>query len=85
MPIRFKTYKLVGREYLRRLLNEGNDDCQSECCTQCPCIKEIRAELFKNGYHLTVKTFNKSVNWWRIHHQWGKLTVEPELDKNTDD
>ena len=57
MLIRFKTYKLVGREYLRWLLNEGNDDCQ----------------------------FNKSVNWWRIHEKWGKLTVEPELDENTDD
>ena len=81
MSMRFKTYKLVGREYLRRLLNEGNDDCQCECCTHCLYIKEIRAELFKNGY----QTFNKSVNWWRIHHQWGKLTVEPELDENTDD
>ena len=71
MSIRFKTYKLVGREYLRRLLNEGNDDCHCDCCKQCPYIKEIRAELFKNSY----KTFNKSVNWWIIHHQWGKLTL----------
>ena len=75
LSIRFKTYKLVGREYLRRLLNEGNDDCQCECCTQCPYIKKIRVELFQNGY----QTFNKSVNWWRIHRQWCKLTVEPEL------
>ena len=80
MSVRFKTYKLVGREYLRRLLNEGNDDCQCECCTHCKYINEIRAELFKNGY----QTFNKSVNWWRIHEKWGKLTVEPELDENTD-
>ena len=81
MSIRLKTYKLVRREYLRRLLNEGNDDCQCECCTHCKYIKEIRSELFRNGY----QTFNKSVNWWKIHENWGKLTVEPEVGENTDD
>ena len=76
MSLWIKTYKLVGREYLRRLLNEGNDDCQCDCCTHCNYIKEIRAELFKKGY----QTFNKSVDCWTIHKKCGKLTVEPELD-----
>ena len=58
-------YKLVGREYLRRLLIEGNDDYQCECCMHCKYIKEIRTELFKNGY----RTLNKSVECWRIHEK----------------
>ena len=81
MSIRFKTYKLVGREYLRRLLNEENYDCPCECCTHCKYIKKIRAELFKNGY----QTFNESVECWRIHEKWGNLIVESEHDdENTD-
>ena len=62
------------------LLDQGNNDCYCDCCTHCKYIKEIRLELFKNGF----QTFNESVSWWRIHEKWGTLTVEPELDDNTD-
>ena len=41
MSLRIKTYKLVGRNYLMRLLDQGNDDCYCDCFTHCKYIKEI--------------------------------------------
>ena len=76
MSLRIKTYKLVGRDYLRRLLNQANEDCYCECCTFCKYIKLIRLELFKNGY----QTFNKSVEWWKITETSTKIIATPEID-----
>ena len=76
MSLRIKTYKLAGRDYLRRLLNQANEDCYCECCTFCKYIKLIRLELFKNGY----QTFNKSVEWWKITETSTKIIATPEID-----
>ena len=73
MSIQFKSYKEVNRDYLYRLLNEVNENCVCEFCTNCQHVNGIRFELFKKGY----QTFNKHVNWWRINHHWGNVTVEP--------
>ena len=82
MSIRFKSYKEVGRDYLFRLLNEVNEDCVCEFCTNCQHVKHIKFELFKKGY----QTFNKHVEWWRINHSWSNVTVEPiiDVDSKTD-
>ena len=42
----------------------------------------LKFELFKKGY----QTFNKHVEWWRINHSWGNVTVEPiiDVDSKTD-
>ena len=42
MSIRFKSYKEVGRDYLFRLLNEVNEDCVCELCTNCQHVKHIK-------------------------------------------
>ena len=76
MSIRFKSYKEVSRDYLSRLLNEVNEDCVCEFCTNCQHVNSIRFELFKKGY----QTFNKHVEWWRINHHWGNVSVEPITD-----
>ena len=76
MSLYIKTDKLVGRDYLRRLLNQANEDCYCKYCTFCKYIKLIRLELFKNGY----QTFNKSVEWWKITETSTKIIATPEID-----
>ena len=73
MSIRFKSYKEVNRDYLSRLMNEVNENCECESCSNCQHVNGIRFELFKKGY----QTFNKHVKWWRINHHWGNVTDEP--------
>ena len=75
MSIRFKSYKEVNRNYISRMVNEAKDDCECQFCTNCQHVKDIRDELFKKGY----QTFNKDVQWWRINHHWGNVSVEPIL------
>ena len=64
-----------------RSLDQGNDDCYCDCGTHCKYIKEIRLELFNNGF----QTFDQSVTCSRIQEMRGRLTVKPEVDDNTDD
>ena len=73
MSIRFKSYKEVNRDYISRLMNEVNENCECEFCSNCQHVNVIRFDLFKKGY----QTFNKHVKWWRINHHWGNVTVEP--------
>ena len=50
MSLRIKFYKLVGREYLRELVSETNDNCECEFCKYCKYIKFIKEELQLNGF-----------------------------------
>ena len=77
MSLRIKSYKLVGRDYISRMMNEANDDCDCQFCTNCQHVKHIKFELFKKGY----QTFNKHVKWWKINHHWGNVSVEPIHDE----
>ena len=81
MSVRIRSYKLVSRDYLRKLVSEPtNDNCECNFCKYCGYIKFIKEELQLNGF----ETHNKTVNWWRIEHTYGNITVTPELDDKTD-
>ena len=80
MSLRIKSYKLVGREYLRKLVSDSNDNCECNFCTSCKYIKEIKEELLLNGF----ETHNKTAKCWRIDHTYGNITVRPEIDDETD-
>ena len=54
MSLRIESYKLVGRTYLLRLLDQTNENCHCSNCTYCIRGNLIRSELFKNGF----QTFN---------------------------
>ena len=41
MLLRIKSYKLVTREYLRKLVSESNDNCECNFCKYCEYIKFI--------------------------------------------
>ena len=58
MSIRFKSYKEVTRDYIHRLLNEVNENCICEFCTNCQHVNHIKAELFKKGFQIFNKMFN---------------------------
>ena len=79
MSIHFRCYREVGREYIQSLFDEVNEECDSDFCTNCQHIKQIRSELVKKGYD----SFNKHVKWWRINHHWAEITVEPIHDEAT--
>ena len=77
MSLRIKSYKLVGRDYISRMMNEANDDCDCQFCKNCEHVKHIKFELLKKGY----QTFNKHVKWRKINHHWGNVSVEPIHDE----
>ena len=73
MSLTIESYKLVGRTYLQRLLDQTNEDC---CCSNCTFYvrgKLIQAQLFKNGY----QTFNKNVKCRKISESANSLSVSP--------
>ena len=81
MSVRIRSYKLVSRDYLRKLVSEPtNDNCECNFCKYCGYIKFIKEELQLNGF----ETHNKTVNCWRIEHTYGNITVRPETDDETD-
>ena len=81
MSVEIRSYKLVSRDYLRKLVSEPtNDTCKCNFCKYCGYIKFIKEELHSNSF----ETHNKTVNWWRIEHTYGNITVTPELDDKTD-
>ena len=80
MSLRIKSYKLVGREYLRKLVSDLNDNCECNFCTSCKYIKEIKEELLLNDF----ETHNKTVKCWRIDHTYGNIAVRPEINDETD-
>ena len=81
MSVEIRSYKLVSRDYLRKLVSEPtNDNCECNFCKYCGYIKFIKEELHLNSF----ETHNKSVNWWRIEHTCGNITVTPELDDKSD-
>ena len=51
MSLTIEIYKLVGRTYLRRLLDQTNENCHCSNCTFCIRGNLIRSELLKNGFH----------------------------------
>ena len=71
MSLKIESYKLVGRTYLGRLLDQTNENCRCSNCTFCVRGKLIQAELFKNGY----KTFNKHIKCWKISDHADSLSV----------
>ena len=73
MPLTIESYKLVGRNYLQRLLDQANEDCPCSNCTFSVRGKLIQAELFKNDY----QTFNKDVKCWKISETANSLSVFP--------
>ena len=73
MSLTIESYKLVGRNYLQRLLDQTNEDCGCSNCTFCVRGKLIQAERFKNGY----QTFNKDVQCWKISESASSLSVSP--------
>ena len=78
MSLRVENYKLVTREYFYRLLGQLNEDCDCFNCKYCIRSKTIKAELQKSGF----RTFNKSIDWWRISETSTTLTVLPEIDES---
>ena len=81
MSVTIRSYKLVSRDYLRKLVSEPtNDNCEFNFCKYCGYIKFIKEELQLNGF----ETHNKTVNCWRIEHTYGNITVRPETDDKTD-
>ena len=80
VSVRIKSYKLVTREYFRKLVSESNDNCECNFCKYCKYIKFIKEEFLLNGF----ETHNKTVKCWRIDHTYGNITVRPEIDDETD-
>ena len=80
MSLRIRSYKLVGREYLRKLITDAKENCECEFCPSCKYIIHIKKELLLNGF----ETHNKTVKCWRIEHTCGNITVRPEIDDETD-
>ena len=59
MSLQVGNYKLVTRQYLYRLLDQLNEDCDCFNCKYCIRLKIIKAELQKNNFG----SFNKSTEW----------------------
>ena len=78
MSLRVENYKLVTRQYLNRLLDQLNEDCDCFNCKYCIRLKTIKAELQKSGFG----NINKSIEWWRISETLTTLTVLPEIDES---
>ena len=72
MLVRIKSYKLVTREYLRKLVSESNDNCECNFCNYWKYIKFIKEELLLNGF----ETHNKTVKCWRIDHAYGNIDLK---------
>ena len=72
MSLRVGHYKLVTRQYLYRLLDQLNEDCDCKYCTK---LKTIEAELRKNRFG----SFNKTIERWRISETSTTLTILPEI------
>ena len=73
MSLTIEIYKLVGRTYLRRLLDQTNENCHCSNCTFCIRGNLIRSELLKNGF----QTLNKEVNCWKITEHANDVRVSP--------
>lgn len=74
MSLTYRSYKLVTRDDLRCLLDQTNENCECFNCEFCKRGKEIRIELYKNGY----QTFNKNVECWQISEiSDAKVSVSP--------
>ena len=73
MSLTIESYKLVGRNYLQRLLDQTNEDCRCSNFTFCVRGKLIQTELFKNGY----QTSNKDVKCWKISETANSLSISP--------
>ena len=54
MSLRIKSYKLVGRDYISRMMNEAKDDCECQFCTNCQHVQHIKFELFKKVIKLLI-------------------------------
>ena len=78
MSLRVEHYKSVTRQYLYRLLDQLNEDCDCSNCKYSIRLKTIRGELQKNSFG----TFNKSIEWWRISEIPTTLTILPEIDES---
>ena len=79
MSLQVENYKLVTRQYLYRLLDQLNEDCDCFNCKYCIRLKTIKSKLKKkNGF----RSFNKSIEWWRISETSTTLTVLPEIDES---
>ena len=77
MSLRVENYKLVTRQYLYRLLDQLNEDCDYFNCKYCIRLKTIKSELQENSFG----SFNKSIERWRISETSTTLTVPPEIDE----
>ena len=73
MSLRIESYKLVGRTYPLRLLDQTNENCHCSNCTYCIRGNLIRDELFRNSF----QTFNKEVKCWKINEDPNGLSVSP--------
>lgn len=82
MSVTYENYKLVGRLYLERLLDQANENCNCYNCSYCIRGNKIRLELYRNGY----QTFNKDVTCWKITEDSDKVEVSPchEVAMDTD-
>ena len=78
MSLRVKNYQLVTRQYLYRLFDQLNEDCDYFNYKYCIRLKTIKAELQKNDFG----NINKSIEWWRIRETSTTLTVLPEIDES---
>ena len=59
MSLRVENYKFVTRQYLYRLVDQLNEDCDCFNCKYCIRLNIIKAELQKNNFG----SFNKSTEW----------------------
>ena len=73
MSVAYENYKLVGRIYLKRVLDQTNENCTCYNCSYCIRGKKIRLELYKNGF----QTFNKAIQCWKITENSGKIEISP--------
>ena len=55
MSLRVENYKLVTRQYLYRLLDQLNEDCDYFNCKYCIRLKTIKSELQKTVLEVLIK------------------------------
>ena len=77
MSLRVKQYKLVGRDFLNRMLS----NLKERDCKYCCKIQIIKLELERSGFD----TFNKDVECWRIVEGASEIIVTPEVDSETEE
>ena len=63
MSLRIESYKLVGRNWVRKFIDDGHHNCYyKDSCLFCLKKEDIKFQFEMAGFN----TFNKNMAWWRI-------------------